>query len=239
MIHRGTLLFFTFLLFGLTGFSQMKLTTFGGQFRPIIPTGFVDDSEFTEQVDGVGYSLSPSFGTSAGMVIRHMITERFSLESGIGFTRRNFQLDIDERSSVNQMNFKIVAYQIPLKALVYARLSRAIYMSASFGFVAEMFPSDVAGATSTWRHETVRQSWFSPALESNVGWEYRSPKSGIFYIGASFHRPFQRIYLSKMGPLNSTNPSNAMDVLGSYLTLDFRYFFHEDPERKEDKAKRR
>ncbi|MFN5371602.1 MAG: hypothetical protein ACK5B6_09090, partial [Bacteroidia bacterium] len=76
-----------------------------------------------------------------------------------------------------------------------------------------------------------------PSLIANVGAEYRSEKSGYFYVGCSLNRPFSPIYKSVIDyVINNQVVHNAFaDLRGAYLTVDFRYFFHEDPARKKAK----
>jgi len=70
-------------------------------------------------------------------------------------------------------------------------------------------------------------------LLANYGFEYRTKEDGYFYFGASFHRPFADIAQTAVQFDINTNPTRINYALsGSYLTLDFRYFFHEDPDRK-------
>ena len=69
-----------------------------------------------------------------------------------------------------------------------------------------------------------------PALIANVGWEYRTEEKGIWYIGGSFHRPFLPMYKATVGYVTDTYTNNTeTNLTGNYLTLDLRYFFHEEP----------
>jgi hypothetical protein len=67
----------------------------------------------------------------------------------------------------------------------------------------------------------------------NVGVEYRSERSGYFYLGATYHRPFNEMATADLTWYDAiffpTTLRTALD--GSYLTLDVRYFFHEAPDK--------
>jgi hypothetical protein len=96
---------------------------------------------------------------------------------------------------------------------------------AGLGVSLDLFPSDVYSRTETWQHETVRYSWITGGVIANLGWEYRSRQSGIFYVGFRFHQPFGNIYLSKIGEVGDPLVTSSMDLSGTFLSLDFAYYF--------------
>ncbi len=236
-------------LFVVSGFSQEALTTFGVTFKPMISGGFINESEASLSQDGVDYSVPKEFGYNLGMVIRKGLNKTFSIESGITYTQRNFSLVVNEKDRAFEFaqQFGVVGYELPLLGLVYIQLDKRIFMDASFGGGADLFPSDVA-VFSQFNQvvmEGRRNSWIQAFLSANIGWEYRTEKSGIFYIGGTFHRPFAPIYGFLMeydydAQDPSVVPVRMLQVVnGNYLTLDFRYFFHEDPEKKLKRSKKK
>jgi hypothetical protein len=235
-------------LLGLSVSAQERVTTLGVQFKPMVPSKFfgtagqeITNGEFTAQVD-------PRFGHNFGMVVRHGLTKVWSFETGISLVQRNFRMNwsvpgLDAQSSVN---YRFVSYEIPVQALVYVRLGKQLWMNASGGMCIDMYPSDIASATSSRRdtvvydfvQDTFRRRWIQISVLANYGFEWRSKESGFFYIGASFHRPFQEIAYTRTSVTINSNPSSAvLEMNGSYLTLDLRYFFHEDPERRRKQSK--
>ncbi|NNM16585.1 MAG: hypothetical protein HKO56_08005, partial [Bacteroidia bacterium] len=85
----------------------------------------------------------------------------------------------------------------------------------------------------------VRNHIVNSGVHSNLGWEYRTDKSGWIYLGASYHRPFDHIYLSQVAyddGIEDTIASTTLD--GSYFTVDLRYFFDAEPTTKRKKTKR-
>ena len=175
------------------------------------------------------------------MVIRRGFTNTISLESGINFVKRNFQIDVNDRdSAVNSTSgFGIVGYEIPVQGLIFIQLSDHIFMDVALGLSLDFYPSDIKTQEGYVAHYSARDSWFSTALLANLGWEYRTEKSGYFYVGASYHRPFDITYTSYIQYQNRElpYPEAQMELLGNYLTLDLRYFFHSDPEKRKKKKR--
>jgi len=234
--------FCTLFLSCLVGVAQEKVTTFGIQLKPIIPLGFIDGGVQEKKVANINFELEPKFGLAFGMVIRKGLTKNLSLESGINLVRRNYDLSIKDLDSsfTSQSSFRVVNYEIPVSGLVYVQLGRNTFMNVSGGFSFDMYPTPLfVGIDKEFSNAINRKSWIQLSLIANVGWEYRTQKSGYLYFGASFHRPFSAL-------LNSYVTYQAFDrsdqtvfsLSGNYLTLDFRYFFHEDKEKKKGPSER-
>lgn len=242
-------LFLSIYLFS-TGFSQERLTTFGVTFKPMISGGLINEKDLTASDSGVTFSMDKAFGYNIGMVIRKGINKTFSIETGITYTQRRYNLTIEDpaRSYVYKQELGVVGYEIPVLGLVYIQLDKNIYMDASFGGGLDFYPSDVAifSPGNQVILEGKRNRWAMPFMVANIGWEYRTKESGTFYLGGTYHRTFSDIYGFLMqydyNPNDKTiNPQKLLITAdGNYLTLDFRYFFHEDPEKRaQKKAKRK
>ena len=56
--------------------------------------------------------------------------------------------------------------------------------------------------------------------------EYRTEEKGRYYFGTSLHRPGKAIgrVFPEYDDFNKDNEF-SLDLLGSFVTLDFRYFF--------------
>lgn len=227
--------------------AQTGLTTFGITFKPMIAGSLINEGEETLREGSVEFSTPKLFGYNAGMVVRHNFTKLFALESGISFTQRNFDLIVKDASKdyTFSKQFGIVGYEIPVQGLVYVQLSKQIFMDVSFGFVADLYPSDVAVIDAEYNRvimEGRRKEWIQGSLIANIGWEFRTKKSGAFYFGGTYHRSFSDSYGFLMeydyepDNLNSQSTKLLQIINGNYLTLDFRYFFHANVEKQ--KAKR-
>lgn len=221
--------------------AQERVTTFGIQFKPIIPSELFNTGKQEITQNNVTFSVTPQTGLSFGMVIRKGFTKNLSLESGINYLTRKFELGINDQDlSFNETSkFKLVNYEIPVSLLVYIRLTSYIYMNVSGGISLDIYPSDLYTYSPNFQNDVFRYDWIRPSLIANIGWEYRTEKSGYIYLGASYHRPFS--YMAKEVIWYNRNKRDErveLNLSGNYITIDFRYFFHEDPEKKKRKIKK-
>lgn len=223
-------------------FAQEKVVTAGIQFKPIFSSKFFNTGPENALSQGIGFEIKPQSGYCIGMVIRRGITNTISFEGGINYVKRNFKISVtDPDSAVNTgSEFGMVGYEIPLQGLVFIQLSDKIFMDVALGVSMDFYPSDINTYTDYFVHYSARHSWFSPAILANLGWEYRTEKSGFFYVGASYHRPFNTTFTSYVQYRNREipYPEGKMDLQGNYLTLDLRYFFHSDPEKRKKKVRK-
>jgi len=234
-----SLLFFGFLI-GVQ--AQERVTTVGLQFKPMLPVTYLnaDQSVITSGV--VDLNLNNTFGYAAGMSIRHGLTDRFAVESGLGYVRRNYSLvvDDDRLNLLDTVSYSIIGYEIPTMGLVYIQLSREIFMNAAFGFSFDFYPTDVGARSEYTEVLSLRRSWVKASLLANLGWEFRTRKSGVFYLGGSFHRPFGFTYRSRVIYDDGADlTTEFIDLSGIYLTVDLRYYFHEKAAPKNEQTKRR
>lgn len=208
--------------------SQKGITTVGIQFKPIIPLSFIGTGMITNDTKGVHFETTLNSGFIGGIVVRHNFTNLLAFETGINYVKRKYSLKITDGSFTDNSTFRIISYEIPAVLMVYAQLGEKIYINGSMGPTLDMFPSSIQTSDSYFNHVAFRNHIFQPAISANVGWEYRTDKSGILYIGASFQKPFSFIYLSKIGYYgNNKNFVVTNELSGSYLTIDLRYFFPE------------
>lgn len=228
-----------FLFFPFAGFCQQGVTTFGLQYKPIIPNRFIGTYEQDFNKDQFESSIKQKLGHSYGMVVRVGLTKNVSLETGINYTQRRYDLffSVPDSSLEAQNDLGVVSYEIPVLGLIYIRLGEDFYMNTSLGVAMTLFPSDVRVTEpiptrigELFKQEGAYRSKLQGAVLANLGFEYRTKKSGFFYLGTSYHLPFTPIMTFAMAYEYQGGKVVKIDnVLGSYLTLDFRYFFHEKP----------
>lgn len=217
-------------------YAQQNIITVGIQYKPVFTVDFLNTADETVSQNGVTFSVGLHSGFAAGMVIRRGITDTYSIEGGINYIKRTYSMKIAEGNFSGESTFRIIGYEIPLSGLVYIRLSEKFYMNVSLGIAADMFASDATTSGSYFKTYSLRKSVFNAGVLGNLGWEYRTEKSGYFYLGASYHNPFSAIYLSRLEyDYNSKNEAVEIPLSGTYLTLDLRYFFHENPAKKKKK----
>ena len=170
------------------------------------------------------------------MVIRRGFTKSISIETGINYVRRNYKLELVDTNYQHSDEFKFIGYEIPLSLLVFIQLSEKLFTDVALGNSFDFYPSNIETHTDDYLNVGYRRAWLSNALIANIGFEYRTEKVGIFYLGASYHRPYNYIYESRVKWENKSNyPRFANNISGNYLTFDIRYFFAEEPLKKQHK----
>ena len=242
---KSTYLLFLILFPGFL-IAQVNTTSFGFLVKPIFPSSYFRTGAQTQEVaDTLGnnysFRLAQSSGFSVGAVVRRGLTKNLSFETGIQYVKRNYNLDITDDSSAftGRSDFTIVGYEIPLQLLVFVQLSRAIWMNASLGTSLDIFPSNIYTRGTYFKQFAVRTSSltvFNAGVIANIGWEYRTEKSGIIYVGSSYHRSFKNTYISNIEYYRNikSNYKTRTDfsLKGDYLTLDLRYYFRADINKK-------
>lgn len=235
------LLISAIIFLSMRGFSQERVTTVGLQIKPIIPGGLLSSAKQEIEKSNIQFSLHPKAGLSFGMVIRKGLTKRFSLEGGLNILRRNYDITIQDPDSsfVGKSDFRLINYEIPVLGLVYIQLGENLYMNAAGGVSFNIYPTNLFTFDDYFQSTVIRFNWLQTSLLSNIGWEYRTKKSGYIYFGASYHLPFT-IIMKDLVIYNGfgRNEAALFELSGKYLTVDIRYFFHEDKQRKQYKLKR-
>lgn len=243
MLQRILVLSFLVFTASLPVFAQENVTTFGIQIKPIVPSNLLNAGTEGSEVDGIQYNVEQRMGYSFGGVVRRGLTRWLTIESGISYVRRNYRASVMAASDgfSDSTRFRVIGYEVPVLGLVYVRLGDKIFMDAAFGLSLDFFPSNVGSGPSTdfYQHSFYRNK-MQTSLLANVGWELRTEDKGYFYVGASFHRPFSPIYVTQIHyDYNGAGKTGSVALSGNYLTLDLRYFFHEEPEVRERKKKRK
>ena len=213
--------------------SQNNRTTFGLQYKPIIPAAYFNSSHINESSGGYDFNLIPKYSNSFGMVIRHKINKTFSIESGLNYIQRNFKLTATN-NSINLddfTTFNMRSYELPIQLLAYIRVSKNWHLNVAFGISQNVLTSDVFSSgeeSKNYFQNTYRKSGGYQALLTNIGMEYRTEEKGHYYFGASLHRPWKAI--GKVFPEHddfNQDKEFSLDLFGNFVTLDFRYFFAE------------
>jgi hypothetical protein len=221
--------------------AQKDITTVGFQLKPTFTSSFIGTGPQTIIDSSFNYSIKPRSGYVAGMIIRKGYTPSLSIEFGLNYAVRNTSISASNGIESADDKLKIVSYEIPFSQLIFIRLSNTIFMNAGAGACLNMFPSDVFKRDSTFSTYGSRSMLFNPSLLANIGFEFRTNESGYFYFGASLNRPFSEIYQFKFNYLNQGILQNAAygNLNGAYIALDFKYFFHEDPEKKKKRLEKK
>lgn len=220
--------------------AQRGVTTFGMQVKPVIPLSYFDPITLLEEGALKG-RMELTGGYAFGMSVRTGMTRTLSFETGINQIRRHYRFELanDTTAFSDGDRIRFVGYEIPLLLLVYIRLGEYTWMNAAMGPSIDMYPSDAIRGLLDMRAYVARQGWISPGAVANLGFEYRTERSGIIYLGATYHRAFgdmAQVELTWFDP-NGRPFAVRRPLAGSYLTVDLRYYFHEDPEKRRSRRK--
>lgn len=239
MLRNGLL--WTLLCFlPFTGSSQSsqkveRFNAFGIQYRPILAAPLFNTGPIEGGNEEFNATLNPELGHDFGVVLRWGIGEKVALETGIDQIRRNFSIHVEDRKSSfeQKLRFNMLAYQLPLRGLLYVKIGERLFSNIAVGAVADIFPTDWEVAQGRVSQFTQRYNWLVGAFSGNLGLEYRSEESGSFYLGATYHRPLGN------APALSANVAameirykrdkklhrQTIRVPGNYITVDLKYFF--------------
>lgn len=220
---------FLFVLTSLFSFGQRDPLMVGVHFKPLFGSRFFNTGPTTatdaDNIVEIQLDLNP--GTVMGAVIRRSFTDFWAFETGINYVRRNYTLTMRdlENGFSGTTDFRFVSYEIPALGLLYVQLAENAFVNASSGVSFDFFPTDVTTGNPDFSHLTYRRSWIQLGLNANLGFDYRTRKNGTFYIGASYHRPFQDITLTRFIYEKESIPHQVIARMnGNYVNIDFRYF---------------
>lgn len=223
--------------------AQDNVTTFGLSYKPIFPSSYFRTGPIDFADKNINFQLTQRSGFSGGGLVRHGISNRISFETGILFTKRNYDLKITDTTFSAVNSFKIIGYEIPLNALVFVQLGQRLWMNAALGGSIDLFPSDIYTDENYYRHYSARNRTANTGVNAMLGTEYRTKNSGYIYLGAAYHRSMNYIYRSIVEYYpNRTlaTPPAAIGITtlqGDYFTFDIRYYFHEAPKKAKKKKK--
>ena len=205
---------------------------FGLQFKPLIAGDFLGSSQLKLNNEQFFAVVNQKFGYSFGANVRIGLTKLISLETGINQVVRNYTIDysIPDSNLYAQNDIGFLNYDIPLNALIYIQLSDKIFMNASLGGSMVYNPTDVATKLAlqggnVFIQEGRRFSKLGFEMNANFGGEYRTEKSGIFYVGISGRIPVKPIYeIAAVYERQAYSKKATGNLIGTYISFDFRYY---------------
>ena len=153
-IFRSVFLFL--LLFIQDATAQKGTTTFGIVLRPSFPSKFFRTGPIDFSADSINYSIVQRSGFSFGGLIRKGFSKTLSAETGIIYTKRNYDITLKDSSFTGSGNYSIVGYEIPLTALANIQLGQELWMNAGLGPGFEYYPSDIYTEQDYYRHYGAR-----------------------------------------------------------------------------------
>ena len=208
---------------------------FGIHYRTVFPNNFVGSKSVTLLNQEFTSTCLQKTGYSIGATVRAGITKLISFETGINLIHRNFHLNMSAADS-NQFakrDLSFLSYDIPLNCLIYIKLNKSWYANASLGIAASYKPSTIGGVNNTGgNHSFIHTGYvdykkkFTADFNGNIGFEFRSKKSGFFYLGGSVQIPLAPLFiLAGMYKYEGYELVSVANVNGSFLSLDLKFFF--------------
>lgn len=209
---------------------------FGFVASPVIPNNFIGDvnTKMQDTANTMFANFQHRTGFTFGAIVRIGVTKTISIETGISQVRRvyNATVSAPDSSFSGDQKLSFVNYDIPINGLFYVQLSENWYMNAAIGFSVTQYPSDSRDTirfdqkniVSVEARRTAR-TYF--AANAGLGFEYRTPKSGTFYIGGGAKVPMKDPFFGVAIWTTSGNGNKRVaysPISSGYFTLDFRYF---------------
>ena len=215
-------------------------TYFGIELSPVFPTAFIGEKTLTinqptNDPFNISTTITQKMGFTFGGTVRASFTKFIALETGLNYTKRNFDLSMSlPDSSINATNeLSFIQYSIPINALFYIKLDEKWYMDAALGVAVNFSPTNVGVTTypqnrHVFFHLGHVEKKVGFDMNANLGFEFRTEKDGFFYLGGSARIPFQplfRLYMQYEYNTSATVKTIDGEVDGSFLAIQFKYFF--------------
>lgn len=237
-MNKGTWIAIGLFMFAAFAQAQQHVTTFGFLIRPSFPSQFFRTGPKDFSGDIADFSVIQRSGISYGGLVRRGVTKRLTLETGLIYTKRNYDMSLSAGSLTSKGSYSVIGYQMPVSSLIFIQLTDNLWMSAGLGGSVDYFPSDVFTFGDYYVHYSARQGKVNASALASLGVEWRTKKSGYFYLGATYNRNFSPIYRTLVEYYATNDYTEPFDDIGrtnlegDYFGIDFRYYFHEDPEKK-------
>ena len=213
---------------------------FGLRVCPVFPTQFIGEKSLSltqgnDDIVKINTEITQKIGYSFGGVVRAGLTKVVALETGLNFTQRSFDLTMElPDSSISGTNdFKFIAYDVPINALFYIKLTDQWFMNASLGLAVTFAPTHIGTASlpkkrHEFYHTGLVRNKIGLDMNANVGFEFRTEKNGFFYLGGVARVPFKPLFdLYVQYDYTGTDYQSIMHgtVDGSFLSIELKYFF--------------
>jgi len=230
------IIFFIFILAGKI-FSQDKYVTFGLQVEPLIPSDLIRSNNVKAFAQEVEFSADPLSGFGYGANVSFHFHPKMAIQSGINYLKRDSKIvSLEPDGFTLDLQYTIDNFEIPLTFNYYIRLGEKLYMDGSLGLSFQFLPGEVkareflqnttGGYIYDFSQLSARNYWVMPVFRGGFGFEYRTEKSGSFYVGPVF-RLFSTLYYTQIIYVhNDINISNlVIEPVSDYFSISVRYIF--------------
>ncbi|MDR0802480.1 MAG: hypothetical protein LBE77_08055 [Fluviicola sp.] len=220
---------------------------FGIVASPVIPNNFIGavHTEMQDESKSMTADFHNKWGYTFGATIRIGLSNSISLETGISQVRRvyNVGISVPDSNIYAKQKLAFINYDIPLNALFYVKMTEKWYMDASLGISITHYPSDIQDSMQPGPKKAIfiqgrRTASTYFAINAGIGFEYRTEKAGIFFLGFGAKVPFKPP-LFGVAILRQSGVGTEFfaykPITAGYFTIDFRYFIP-TPKKKKDPA---
>ena len=207
---------------------------FGINTGAIIPINYFGAGPLELESNNSQITLSSKIGYHFGMIIKTNYNKKFSIESGINFLRRNFDLSgsSNETSLKDNADFGYISYSFPTKAIVYIQLSDKSFLNTSVGASLDFYASDVESKGEKYfiDHISYKDKWINGAILADLGVEWRGGY-GAFFLGAGVNIPITTIAVTNLkfhydesDYNNKIDTYNPVFLRGNFFDIKIKYF---------------
>jgi hypothetical protein len=202
--------------------SEKNKFLLGLSVNPIIPNNMVQNNNLNIVKDSMTFKLYQKPAFSFGMDIRYGFQERFSLHSGINYCNRRFKVDVYENDTVYiDSLLKFISYDIPVYLSGYVKLTRNMYLNGNLGFAVDFYPTNISIPHVYGK----RYHWAQFSLIGGIGLEYRTQRSGYFYLGGTYKTHFHdMLYVLLFRGDVIGEPDESFSYSGNYFNINLRYY---------------
>lgn len=235
-------LIFFFILIAFSTTAQNKITFqkyptyFGISAAPVIPNNFIGAKQtyFEDSTGAMQTFFTNKVSYTFGGIIRVGITKNIAIETGLYQVRRLYdaQVNIPDSGIYRSQELAFVNYDIPINGMIHIKLADKWYMNANLGISINHYPSDVRDSINPGQGKSIliegrRTNRTHFSTNAGIGFEIRTEKSGIFYLGAGAKVPF-RPTLFGVSIFKQSGIGNNLvafePIIAGYFTLDLRYY---------------
>ena len=207
---------------------------FGINTGAIIPINYFGAGPLELESNNSQITLSSKIGYHFGMMIKTNYNKKFSVESGINFLRRNFDLSgsSDKTGDEDNADFGYISYGFPTKAIVYIQLSDKSFLNTSVGASLDFYASAVnsKGENDFIFQYSERAKWINGSILADLGVEWRGDY-GAFFLGAGVNIPITTIAVTNLkfhydesDYNNKYDDYNPVFLRGNFFDIKIKYF---------------
>lgn len=210
-------------------------TYFAFGVNTLFPNNFQGTKNYSINQGITQSDIEQLIGYNFGGLFRRSYSERFSLEAGMYYATRRFdiQATIIDSNLMTRDTMKFTTIEIPVNAIVFVKMSETIYSNVGFGLSFIYKPSTVRvfskpNDPSSMNHFGIVTNKFGLDLNGQAGVEFRTFNKGIFYVGGTVRVPLLDLFTMYSSYKYKTNKAEvgSQKIGGDYISLDIRYYFH-------------